>query len=298
MSNLEKIIGHTYYYSGPTNVGVIRYKNGMALLVDAGIDSTAGRALAQAVEAEGLKPKYVIITHAHPDHYGAVKWLKEQYTGLLRYANEEEALYLKHNQLEGEALYGASPLRELQGRFLKGPSIEVDSFIQEGEVELGDKRFTIVPLAGHTYAQIGVLTGDGVLFAGDSLFSEQIMDKYGFPFLLDVELQLETIERLQALEVSAVVLSHAPQIYTLIKDLCAQNKARIEEYLAKILEWCNQPLTREDVTEQIILASGMDVDIPQYYMTLATTGAFLSYLANRKAIEKSVISGKCYYYRE
>lgn len=298
MSNLVKIVGHTYYYPAPTNVGVIRYKNGMALFVDAGIDSTAGRALAQTVEAEGLKPKYVVITHAHPDHYGAVKWLKEQYTGLLRYAGKEEALYMKHNQLEGQALFGANPLRELQGRFLKGPAIEIDIYIQEGEVEIGDKSFKIIPLPGHTYAQIGILTGDGVLFAGDSLFSEQIMDKYSFPFLLDVESQLETLERLQGLEVAAVVLSHASEVYTSIKDLCAQNKTRIEEYLTKILEWCSQPLTREDVTEQILIAAGMEVDVPQYHMTFATAGAFLSYLSNRKILEKSVISGKCYYYRE
>ncbi|MHB1653721.1 MAG: MBL fold metallo-hydrolase [Desulfitobacteriaceae bacterium] len=298
MCALQKINGHTYYYPGPTNIGVVRYKNGMALLVDVGIDSTAGRALAQVVEGEGLKPKYVILTHAHPDHFGAVKWLKEQFTGLLRYASEEEALYMKFNRLEGQALYGASPLRELEGRFLRGPVVEVDTFLQAGAVEIGDKRFEIIPLPGHTYAQIGILTGDGVLFAGDSLFSEQTMEKYGFPFLLDVEQQLMTLERLRGLEVSAVVLSHAPQIYSSITSLCNQNKGRIEEYLEKVLDWCNQPLTREDVTEQVLLTAKMEVDVPQYHMTLATVGAFLSYLANRKDLEKSVISGKCYYYRE
>lgn len=295
---LQKINGQTYYYPGPTNVGVVRYKNGMAVLVDAGIDSTAGRGLAQALEAEGLKPKYLILTHAHPDHFGAAKWLKEQYTGLLRYASAEEAIYMKHNLLESQALYGASPLRELEGRFLKGPAIDVEEFLLPGEVELGDRRFRIISLPGHTFAQIGVLTGDGVLFAGDSLFSEGIMEKYAFPFLLDIEAELQTLKALEELEVQAVVLSHAKEPYTSIKELCAKNRERINEYLERIINWCGQPLTREDVTGQILLEAGVEAEIPEYHMAFATAGAFLSYLANRHELEKSIIGGKCYFYRE
>lgn len=298
MMSLLKIQGHTYYYPSATNVGVVRYKNGMALLIDAGIDSTAGKGLAQALEAESLKPKYIVITHAHPDHFGAVKWLKEQYTGLIRYASEGEALWLTHPLLESRALFGAHPLKELEGRFLKGPQIEVDMFLDEGETEIGDKRFQLISLPGHTYNQIGIITSDSVLFAGDSLFSEEIMDKYSFPFILDVEQQLNTINRLNELKVEHVVLSHAPKVYTSISNLCAKNKERIENYLEEILEWCSQPLSREDVTEKILTLTEMDVDIARYHMTFATVGAFLAYLANCKNLEKTVISGKCYYYRE
>lgn len=295
---LTKIKGHTYYYQGGTNLGLVRYKNGTALLVDAGIDSTAGRAVAQALESENLKPKYVLITHAHPDHFGAVKWLKEQYPGLVRYAEEHEAVFMKHPRLESEALYGSAPLRQLEGRFLKGPAVEIDVILQAGEVEIGDKRFQIVSLPGHTYHQVGVVTGDSVLFAGDSLFSEEIMEKYGFPFLLDVEKQLQTLDFLAGLEVEQVVLAHAAQVYSGVKELCAQNKARIEQYLELVLGWCDQPLTREDVTEKILSENAMEVDVPGYYMTYATAGAFLSYLANRQELSLTVIGGKCYFYRD
>ncbi|GAB6170698.1 MBL fold metallo-hydrolase [Paradesulfitobacterium aromaticivorans] len=295
---LTKIQGHTYYYQGATNIGVIRYKNGTALLVDAGIDATVGRALAQALEGDNLKPKYALITHAHPDHFGALKFLKEQYPGLVRYAEEHEGLFMKYPRLESEALYGAAPVRELEGRFLKGPSVETDAAIHEGEMEIGDKRFRIVSLPGHTFNQIGVITGDSVLFAGDSLFSEEIMKKYGFPFLLDVGGQLKTLDFLAGLEVEHVVLSHGSQVYAGIKELCAHNKARIEQYLELVLSWCDQPLTREDITEEILKESAMEVDVAGYYMTYATAGAFLSYLANRQELSKSVIGGKCYFYRE
>lgn len=295
---LTKINGYTYYYPAPTNVGVFRYKNGLALLVDAGIDSTAGRALAQAVEGEGLKPKYVVFTHSHPDHYGAGKWLKGQYSGLLRYAAAGEAVWMANPDLESKAIYGARPLRELEGRLHKGPVVEIDFPLGAGEVEIGDKRFQIISLPGHTYHHTGVLTGDGVLFAGDSLFSEETMAKYRFPFLFDIEQQLATIDRLAALQVEYVVLSHGAQVYSNISSLCQQNKDRIDYYLNLILDLCNQPLTREDVTEQVLNDAQMEVDVVQYHVTLVTVGAFLSYLANRQQIAKSVIGGKCYFYRE
>ena len=295
---LQKIQGHTYYYPNSTNIGVLRSKSGLSLLIDAGIDSSAGRGLAQALDAEGLKAKYVVLTHAHPDHFGAVKWLKEQFTGLIRYASEGEALWMMHPHLESQAMYGATPLKELENRFLKGPKIEIDEFLKPGVTEIGDKRLEIFPLPGHTYDQLGVLTGDSVLFAGDSLFSEEIMLKYGFPFLLDIERQLETIERIRKIEADYVVLSHADQVYSSIYDLCDQNKSRIEDFLEKILKLCDQPMTREDVTEQILLATGMEVDVSRYQMTFATVGAFISYLANGELIAKSIIGGKCYFYRE
>lgn len=295
---LRKIQGHTYYCPGPTNIGVIRYKNGMAMLIDGGIDSTAGRGLAQAVESEGLKPKYIIVTHAHPDHFGAVKWLKENYTGLLRYASEEEALWMQHPVLESRMLYGASPLKELESRFLKGPKVETDFILQAGLTEIGEKRFEIIPLAGHTYGQIGVITSDSVLFAGDSLFSEEIMEKYSFPFLMDVEQQLETIKRLQTMEIGYTVLSHGSQVYSSIANLCKLNKQRIETYLEEILNWCSQPLTREDVTDKVLEKSQDSMDVAKYHMALATVGAFLAYLANRQELEKSIIGGRCYFYRE
>ncbi|MDA8228677.1 MAG: MBL fold metallo-hydrolase [Desulfitobacterium hafniense] len=295
---LHKIQGHSYYFQGPTNVGIVKYKNSMALLIDAGLDSTSSRLLAQAVEEEGLKPKYVVITHAHPDHYGAVKWLKEQYTGLLRYSHPGEAVWMANPRIESESFYGARPLRELENRFLKGPAIEMDFLIEKGKLELGEKNYEILALPGHTYNQIGVLTSDSVLFVGDSLFSEEIMEKYSFPFLLDIELQLQTIEKLAQVKADYVVLSHAQKVYTSITDLCAKNKARIDEYIEEILEWCYQPCTREDITEKVLTKNQTEADIPHYYRTHATVGAFLSYLSNRNQLEKAVISGKCYFYRE
>lgn len=296
--SLMKLQGHSYYHKGPTNVGVVRYKNGMALLLDAGIDSTAARAIAQSVEEDGLKPKYLVLTHAHPDHFGGAKWLKEQYTGLLRYASEGEALGLKYPRLESQALFGAQPLRELEGRALKGPKVEVDEIIKPGERDFGDKKFEIIPLPGHTYDQIGILTGDGVLFAGDSLFSEEIMAKYPFPFLLDIEAQLNTIDVLDQMAAEQVVLSHAEKVYASIHPLCQANKSRIEEHLTKIRDWCSQPLSREDVAEQVIQQGGTEPGIGEYYMTYATIGAFLSYLANCGELGKSVIGGKLYFYQE
>lgn len=295
---LVKIQGHSSYYSGATNVGVVRYKNGFSLIIDAGIDAAAGKNLAQALEDEGLKPKYVLVTHAHPDHFGAVKWLKEQYTGLQRYSSAGEAVYLANPGLATRMLYGAAPVKELESRYLQGPATDIDIILTEGDIEIGDKKFSTVYLPGHTHDQIGIISADGVLFAGDSLFSTEIIEKYAFPYLVDIEAQLQTIAKLSALDVQYTLLSHAKEVITNLPQLCEQNKHQIEHYNAKILEWCNQPLTREDIAEMILTETGREADLGRYYMTYSTTGAFLAYLANKQALAKSVIGGKCYFYRD
>lgn len=296
--SLTKVQGHTYYFAGATNVGVVRYKSGYSLLIDPGIDSAAARGLVQALSSEGLKPKYIMLTHAHPDHFGAVKYLNEEFSGLRCYAASGEALWMENPEMESRALFGSRPLRELENRYLKGPQVLVDERIQAGSIEIGEKRFELIPLPGHTYDQLGVLTSDRVFYAGDSLFSEEILSKYDFPFLVDVERQLETISRLAETEADYFVLSHAQKVYTSVTDLAAKNKERIDYYLEEIREWCYQPQTREDITEKVLQSSGREVDVAQYHMTFATAGAFLAYLANRKLLEKSVIDGRLYYYRE
>jgi len=295
---LQKIQGHTYYFPAPTNVGVIRNKSGMVLMVDVGIDSTAGRAAVEAIEAEGLKPKYVIVTHYHPDHSGALKWLKDHYPGVESYASGPDALMMANPYLNAEILYGAAPLRQLESRYLKGPAVNVDRSVEAGPLEIGDKKYQIIELPGHADGQIGILTSDAVLFIGDALFSEETMAKYGFPYLIDIGKQLETIDTLAQMDAEYVVLAHASKVYPSIAELCKLNKERIEYFCEQILEWCNQPLTREDIAEKIIQMTGMEVDIRQYHLTLSTTGAFLSYLANRQDLSFEVIAGKCYFFRE
>ena len=293
---LIKLRGRTYFIPGATNVGVYRYRNGFCTLIDTGLDNTTGRKILEVLENHYLKVKYIINTHAHPDHFGANNFIKEKYPGALIAASHNEKLFMENSALEGIVLYGAAPMPGLSTRILKARDIAVDFEVEEGIVELGDKKFEILPLEGHSIGQIGVATEDNVLFCGDAFFSEDKMDKYPFPFLFNAKAHLETLEFLLQTDYDHYIISHCDEPPVNPKLLIQKNIDNIKENLEIIANYLAQPLTREDLTELIIRKYDIPTNISQYFITISSVSAFLTLLLEKQSINMDIIDGKMYFY--
>ncbi|MFY9414490.1 MAG: MBL fold metallo-hydrolase [Tepidanaerobacteraceae bacterium] len=293
---LKKIRGRTYYIPGATNVGVYRYRNGLCTLVDTGINNTAGRKIIELLEDNNLKIKYIINTHAHPDHFGANNFIKEKYPGVQILTSYKEKLFMENSFLEQTVLYGAAAMPGLSARILKAQDTAVDLVVDEGITELDNKKFEIVSLEGHSIGQIGVATEDSVLFCGDAFFSEDKMDKYPFPFVFDLEAHLKTLEFLLGSNYECYMISHCDGPLDNPKPLIQKNIDNINHNLEIILDYLSQPLTREDLTELIIKKYDIDMNLSQYFITISSVGAFLTYLLEKQSINMDIIDGKMYFY--
>lgn len=293
---LVKLRGRTYYIPGPTNVGVYRYKNGFCTLIDSGIDNTAGKRLLDILESEKLKVKYIINTHAHPDHYGADNYIKENHTGTLIATSPKEKLFMENSSLEGIVFYGANPMPELSSRTIKAKETIVDIEISEPTVVLGDKTFNILSLKGHSIDQIGVVTEDNVCFCGDAFFSQEKMEKYPFPFLFDIKEQLSTLQYLLEADYDYYIISHCEDPPDDPKSLIQKNIDNINNNLQIILDYLAQPLTREDLAQQVIKKYDIPMSISHYFITLTSVSAFLTYLLEGQYIDFDIIDGKIYFY--
>jgi len=126
-------------------------------------------AIKSYIEANGLNIKYIIITHAHGDHIGALKELKE-YSRALVCIHREDNEMLKSKGKNFSGMMGGTAIE-----------MAADKYLEDGEVlELGDTKLNIIHTPGHSRGGISIYC-DRVLFSGDTLFQNSVgrTDLYG-----------------------------------------------------------------------------------------------------------------------
>lgn len=130
-------------------------EDGEGVIIDPGAD--AGE-IAAVVEAEHLKIKYIILTHAHIDHIISLDTLRKSLDAMVA-VHEKEAGALGDTFLNGSQLFG-----------LKRTFGEADRLLKDGDVlQAGGLSLEILHTPGHTSGGICIKAGDNV-FTGDTLF--------------------------------------------------------------------------------------------------------------------------------
>jgi len=275
---LKQVGDNFYYIPHVTNIGLI--KNGdFAVLIDSGVDDDTGKKILRILESQHLQLKAIINTHFHSDHCGGNSYLKSK-TGAAIYASDIEADFIQHPYLQPFCLFsGANPPMELQNKLVMAAASKVDCIIksQEDVVEIGGVAVNVLSLPGHSPNQIGIKFND-VVFSADAVFSQEILSKHKLPYLVNVEKQKETLNRLRDLNLKLLVPSHgeptsnaAPMIDAYVKII----DNAVDHLLTVLVE--------EKTTEQAVksLCDRFGVEAAranQYFLMHTITQAYLSYL--------------------
>lgn len=297
---LTKINGNTYYISAPTNIGVYSFKDKYTLLIDTGDNNQQGRKIANTLQTNNLNIKYIVNTHNHIDHSGGNSFFLEHYPGSVFLATEDEQLVLENGYLFPLYLFGANPPRELSRHFLKNKELVVHEVLTPGACKINEERFEIISLPGHSRGLIGIGTRDRVCFLGDALFSQEIIDKYSYPFLFDIESQLNTYKIISELDYDYYVLGHGDQVYEHdeIQLLNKINRENLIYYLDLTRDILAQPHTREELLEEVAILAELQLDYKEYYFSLSTMGAVITYLFDKGELDYQIENGKLYYYQK
>ncbi|WP_294348156.1 MBL fold metallo-hydrolase [uncultured Clostridium sp.] len=119
-----------------------------AFIVDPGGN---GELIEAEVKALDANIKYILITHGHFDHVGAVEYIADKFNVPFYISKEDEEWISKDNYVFGN-------LRKADGYLSEGDSLKI-----------GNKDVKVISTPGHTPGGLCFLVGKD-LFTGDTLF--------------------------------------------------------------------------------------------------------------------------------
>ena len=268
---LIKVGEKTYYLKNPTNIGIYKIDDVNVYLIDSGNDKDAGRKILKIIEENNWQVKGIINTHSNADHIGGNKINQDQ-TNCIILNSDLEKCFTENPILEPSLLYGGYPFKELKNKFLMAKSSKAISI--NNNLPNGLEYFN---LKGHFLDMIGIKTSDDVYFLGDSLFSQETINKYHLFFIYDIQEYLNTLDYLESLNGKIYIPSHG-EVTDNIKDLINVNRDKIREISDKIYDICVSESTFEDILKQIFDDYKLDMNTNQYVLIGSTIKSYLSYL--------------------
>jgi glyoxylase-like metal-dependent hydrolase (beta-lactamase superfamily II) len=289
---LQYIAGYTYYLPGPVNIGIYAHGNGKCTVIDTGIDKDSGRRILKALANANLQLEQIINTHAHADHFGGNAFLVAR-TEAEVWAPVFEAQIIQAPQLEPFYLYSAWPIGQLQTKFLQAPPSQVNKIITVQDKT--PEGLSFLELPGHSPAQIGVITPDGVLFCADAYFSEETLTNYYLPYFIDIPRAKQTLRMLLTEPCYRYILPAHGKLAQNPEKLLRLNLSRLNEIDELIWENLAQPHTREDLLAKLISEKNLPTNPAQYYLYYSSIGAHLAGMAAEGKIGFSYTRGYMYW---
>ena len=169
---------------------------------------------------------------------------------------------------------------------------------EEAILNINNKKFEVFNFKGHTPGSIGVLTDDKVLFVGDLLVGEEMLSKYDFLFLFDIEEQIKSLERIENIDFEYMVIAHSKKFIS--KDesykIIDKHKIAIDKYINQIRIYLNNPITIENILKHIIVNNNLSHNYKEYHFFKSSLISLISYLIDLGEVNYILKDGELLYY--
>lgn len=131
-----------------------------AVIIDPGAE---GKKIYRWISEKGVKVDYILLTHGHIDHIGAVDELKELLGDVQVGIHEGDATMLTDGRRNLSGYMGQNLVQK-----------KADILLQDGqELMVGNQRLKVISTPGHSLGGVCFLCTEA-LFSGDTLFAGSI----------------------------------------------------------------------------------------------------------------------------
>ena len=290
MYELIQLSEHDYYIECPSRMGIVRVGEQEVVMIDSGNDKDAAKKALRHIEASGWALKAIYNTHAHSDHIGGNRLLQSR-TGCRIYTPGVESAFTNFPILEPTTLFGGFPPRELLSKSSMAQPSTAD-ILHESDLPDG---FRLLLLPGHSAEMIGILTPDGTAFIGDCLLSQETLEKYALSYVYDIETYVQTLVRIKELQANVFVASHAvPQKD--IRALADFNLKNVDTVSRKILGFCKEPCTLEELLKKVFDSYHIEMSVLQYCLIGTTIKSYLGWMRKQGRMELRIEDNRLLWY--
>lgn len=154
--NIKKIVVGVY----AVNCYIVYNEENKGFIVDPGGSSED---IIKFLEDEKIIPEFIVLTHGHGDHIGAINDLKEIYN-IPIYASEKEVELLADNVMNLSS--SIPPYKPFE--------FKADKLLKDEEIlNFYGTDLKIIETPGHTVGSICIIM-ENVIFSGDTLFKSSV----------------------------------------------------------------------------------------------------------------------------
>jgi len=282
------------------------------IVIDTGYNRPESRQdLLKGLEELGLdiRDTSLVLTHLHADHSGLANMFSD--LGLDVYAGAVDGKFI--NQMAtGEYWDLIASFKPLYGLYEDEITIEdnpgynfkldkpIDfKILNLGDIiEIGDYKFEVVDLKGHTPGHLGLFDRNHkIMFSGDTVLDPITpnITFWGFDYDNILNTYMETLKDLKKTDVDLLFASHRRVIDNheeRIDEILNHHQERLEEILKAMGK---EPMTIRDISAKIswrIRADGWDdFPKPQKWFATGETMSHMEYLVLKKKVKMEKIDG-------
>ena len=298
--NLINIKGNTFYIKGGTNTGIYLFEDLTALMIDPGLSGTRPKNIIKMLKNNGINLKFIINTHEHDDHYVSCNQFKLENNDIRILSSRYAKIYIDNPELFSKYILGGKPNNFFNKSLRSEPiyDLKVDETLDEGKLILNKDVFEVIEFKGHTPGSIGIMTKDNILFIGDLLVSKEMLNKYDFLFIFDIEEYLKSLKKLRNIDFEYIILGHGKNVISKVdsEELINMHEKAINKYLNQIRLELNKPMGLEQLLKNIIIKNNLSYNYKEFYFYKSSLMSAISYLCDLDEIQYILKEGELLYY--